>query len=75
MTKTGMPKIDTGGEGGGATGGGGAGGMQWIKLIRAITSVEHHPCMGVLHRKTDIVKFNSYRILTSKATNGNNISD
>ena len=57
MTETGMPKIDTGGEGGGATGGGGAGGMHWIKLVRAITSVEHHPCTGVLHRKTDIVKF------------------
>ena len=69
MTETGMPRIDTGGEGDGATGGGGARGMHWVKLVRAITSVEHHPCTGVLHRKTNIVKFNSYRILTSKATN------
>ena len=74
MTETGMPKIDTGGKGDGTTGGGSAGGMHWVKLVRAVTSVEYHPCTGVLHRKTDIVKFNSYRILTSKATNGNEIS-
>ena len=71
MTEAGMPKVDTSSEGGGAMGGGGAEGMHRVKLVRAVTSVEYHPCMGVLHRKADIVKFNSDRILTSKATNRN----
>ena len=75
MTEAGVPKIDTSSEGGGTTGGGGAGGMHRVKLVRAVTSVEYHPCTGVLHRKADIVKFNSYRILTSKTTNRNEISD
>ena len=70
-----MTEAGTSGEGRGTTGGGGAGGVHWVKLVRAVTSVEYHPCTGILHRKTDIVKFNSYGILTSKATNGNKISD
>jgi hypothetical protein len=64
-----MPKVDAGGEGDGC--GGGSAGVHGIELIRAITSVEYHPGTGVLHRKTNTVKFNSKWILTSKMTNGN----
>ena len=74
MTKTSMPKIDTGSEGG-WTGGSGGGGMHRAELVGAITSVENHPCTGVLHRKTNNVKFNSNRILTSEATNRNKVGD
>ena len=67
MTETGMPKIDTSGEGDGTAGGGGAGGVHWVKLVRAVTSVEYHPCTGVLHIKADIVKFNNDRVRFSRA--------
>ena len=67
MAQASMPKIDAGGEGDGC--GGGSAGVHWIKLVRAITSVKHHPGTGVLHRKTNTVEFNSKRILTSKTTN------
>ena len=75
MAEAGVPKIDTSSEGGVTTGGGGAGRMHRVKLVRAVTSVEYHPCMGVLHRKADIIKFNSDRVLTSKATNRNKIGN
>ena len=66
VTEAGVPKSDTSGEGGGTTSGGGAGGMHRVKLVRAVTSVEYHPYTGVLHRKANIIKFNSNRDLTSK---------
>jgi hypothetical protein len=72
MTKTGMPKVDASGEGG-RTRGGSGGGVHWVELIGAITVVENHPSTGVLHRKTNGVKFNSDRILTSKTTNRNEV--
>ena len=75
MTQASMPKIHSGGESDRGGGSGGGGGVNRVELVGVVTSVEHHPCTGVIHRKTDIVKFNSYRILTSKATNGNEISD
>ncbi|EMS51122.1 Alpha-L-arabinofuranosidase 1 [Triticum urartu] len=68
MTETNVPKVDASGEGG-WTGGGGGGGMHRVELVGAITSVEYHPCTGVLHRKANIIKFDSNMILTSKATN------
>jgi hypothetical protein len=70
MTKTGMPKVDAGGEGGGASDGCG-GGVHRVELVRAITSVQNHPSAGVLHRKTSGVKFNRNRIFSSKLTNRN----
>ena len=63
-----MPKVDADREGDGC--GSGGADVHGIKLVRAITSVKHHPGTGVLHRKTNTVKFNSKRILTSKTTNG-----
>lgn len=74
MTKTSVPKIDASGEGG-WTGGGGGGGVHRVELVGAITSVENHPCTGVLHRKTNSVKFDSNRILTSETTNRNEVCD
>ena len=75
MAEAGVPKIDTSSEAGGTTGSGGAGGMHRVKLVRAVTSVKYHPCTGVLHRKADIVKFNSNRVPTSKAMNRNKIGN
>ena len=74
MTEMGVPKIDASGKGE-WTGGDGGGRMHGVELVRAITSVEHHPCTGVLHRKTNIVKFNSNGILTSKVKNRDKICD
>ena len=68
MYQTSMPKVDTYGEGDWG-GGGGGGGVHWIELVRTIATVKDHPSMGVLHRKTDIIKFNGNGILTSKTTN------
>ena len=65
-----MPKVDTSGEGGWTDGGGG-GGMHRVELVRAITLVKYHPGTGVLHRKTNTVKFTSKWVLTSKTTNRN----
>jgi hypothetical protein len=75
MTETSMPEIDASGKGGWTGGGGGVvgGGVHRVELVRTITSVKNHPCTGVLHRKTNGVKFNSNGILTSKTTNGNKI--
>ena len=68
MSQTSMPKVDTCSEGDWG-GGGGGGGVQRIELVRTITTVKDHPSTGVLHRKTDIIKFNGNGILTSKTTN------
>ena len=62
-----MPKVDANGESDGC--GSGGVGVHAVKLVRTITSVKHHPGTGVLHRKTNTVKFNSNRILMSKTTN------
>jgi hypothetical protein len=71
MTKTSMPKVDAGGEGGGASDGCG-GGVHRVELVgRAITSVQNRPSAGVLHRKTSGVKFNRNRIFSSKLANRN----
>jgi hypothetical protein len=72
MTETSMPKVDASSEGG-RTRGGSGGGVHWVELVGAITAVENHPGTGVLHRKTNCVKFNSNRILTSKTTNRNEV--
>ena len=48
-----MPKVDAGGESDGCGSGGVS--VHGIKLIRAITSVKHHPGTGVLHRKPNTV--------------------
>jgi hypothetical protein len=71
MTKTSMPKVDAGGEGGWARGGGGRE-VHRVELVgRAITSVQNRPSAGVLHRKTNGVKFNRNRIFSSKLANRN----
>ena len=72
MSQASVPKIHTDGEGD-RRGGGGGGWVDWVELVGAITSVEHHPGTGVLDRKTHFVKFNSYRIFTCKRTNGNKV--
>ena len=69
MAQASMPEVNASGKGDWC--GGGGAGVHGIKLIRAITSVKHHPGTGVLHRKTNTVKFNIKRILTSKTMNGN----
>ena len=69
-----MPKDENGGAGarrGG--GGGGGGGVHLVQVIGAVTSVEYHPCTGVLHRETKAIKFNSERIVTCKTTNRDKI--
>ena len=74
MSQASVPKIHTDGEGD-RRGGGGGGWVDWVELVGAITSVEHHPGTGVLDRKTTHVKFNGNRVITSKRTNGNKIGN
>ena len=69
MAQASMPKVDAGGEG--DVFGGGGDGVHGIKLVGAVTSVKYHPGMGVLHRKTNAIKFNSKWVLTSKTMNVN----
>jgi hypothetical protein len=68
MAEARMLKIDTGGESE-VVGSSGCrlDGIQCI--VRAITLVEEHPSTTILHRKADIVKFHSYRVITSKTFN------
>ena len=74
VTQACMPKVDTGGEddqrGGG---GGGGGGVHLVQVILVVTSVEYHPCTGVLHRETKTIKFNGERIVTCKTMNRDKI--
>ena len=60
MTEAGVPKINTSNEGS-WTGGGGSRRMDRVELVR--------------DRKANIVKFNSYRVLTSKAMNGDKVDN
>jgi hypothetical protein len=70
MSKMSMPKIDASGEST-RTGAGSGGRLDWIQVAGTLTSVEHHPCTGVLNRKTRGVKFNSHRIVMRKSFNRN----
>ena len=72
MSQASVPKIHTDGEGD-RRGVGGGGRVDRIKLVGAITSVEHHPGTGILNRKAKHVKFNGDRIFTCKKTNRNKI--
>ena len=72
MTQACMPEIDANGESD-RCGGGGRRRMHRIKLVGAVTSVEHHPGSSVLDRKTNAVKFNSNRIFTSETFNRNKV--
>src|SRR4051812_19350193 len=72
MTQESMPEIDTNGEGDRCNGDGGRL-MHQIELVRAVTSVEHHPGPGVLDTKTKTIKLNSNRIFTSKRFNRNKV--
>ena len=74
MTQASVPEVDASGESN-RLGGGGGGWVDWVELVGAITSVEHHPGTGVLDRKTTHVKFNGDRVITSKGTKGNKISN
>jgi hypothetical protein len=68
MAEARVPKVDTGGES--EVAGGGGCRMDGVQCIAgAVTSVEEHTGMTILHRKTDIVKFHSHRIITSKTFN------
>jgi hypothetical protein len=68
MAEARVPKIDTSGESEVVRGGGCR--LDRIQCIAwAITSVEEHPSTTILHRKADIVKFHSYRVITSKTFN------
>ena len=75
MTEASMPKIHSGGESDRGGGSGGGDGVNWVELVGAVTSVEHHPRASILNRKTTVVKFNGHRIFTCKRTNGNEIFD
>jgi hypothetical protein len=68
MTQASMPEIDANKEGNRCGGGGGIR-MHRIKLVGAVTSVEHHPGQSVFDTKTKTVKFNSNMIFTSKRFN------
>ena len=72
MTQASMPEIDANGEGN-RCGGGGGRRMHRIKLVGAVTSVEHHPGSSVFDTKTKTIKFNSNMIFTSKRFNRNKI--
>ena len=72
MAQMSVPKIDAGEESN-RCGGGGGRRMHRIELVEAVTSVKYHPSSSVLDRKTNFIKFNSYRIFMWKGTNGNKI--
>jgi hypothetical protein len=72
MAKTGVPKVDTGGEGEWAAGGGG-GRANGVEIAGAVTSVEEHPGTTILDRKTKGVKFHSHGIITTESLNRNKI--
>jgi hypothetical protein len=68
MTEARVPKVDTSGEI--EVAGGGGCRLDRVQCIaRAVTSVEEHPGTTILHRKADIVKFHSHRVITSKTFN------
>ena len=72
MAKARVPEVDTSGEGEVAGGGGGL--VNMVEgIVRAATSVEEHASTTILHRKADIVKFDSHRVITSKTFNINKI--
>ena len=70
ISQTSMPKIDAGGkcprcsvrE---------RSRLDGVEIARALTAVQNHSGTGVLYRKTKLVKFHSYRVITSKSFNGN----
>src|SRR3954466_8420778 len=72
MTQASMPGIDANVLGN-RCGGGGGRRMHRIKLVEAVTSVEHHPGPSVFDTKTKTIKFNSNRIFTSKRFNRNKV--
>jgi hypothetical protein len=61
-------KVDTGGEIK-VAGGDGCRLDRVQCIIGAVTSVEEHPNMTILHRKADIVKVHGHRVITSKTFN------
>jgi hypothetical protein len=68
MAKARMPEVNIGGESE-VTGGGGCR-LDGVECIAgAVTSVEEHTGTTILHRKTNIVKFHSHIIITSKTVN------
>src|SRR4051812_30592977 len=72
MTQASMLEINVNGEGNWCGGGRGRR-MHRIKLIEAVTSVEHHPGPSVFDTKTKTIKFNSNRIFTNKRFNRNKV--
>ena len=72
MAKARVLEVDTGGEGEVAGGSGGL--LNRVEgIVGAVTLVEKHASTTILHRKTDIVKFYSHRVITSKTFNSNEI--
>jgi hypothetical protein len=66
MAKPLVPKISGGGGVERLTG---PTGDERIELAIAVTSQNHRPSVKVLNRKTESVKFNSDRIMTSQRAN------
>ena len=68
MAEARVPKVDTDGEG--VVAGGGGGPLNGVESVTgAVTSVEEHASTAILHKKTNIVKFHCYRVITSKTFN------
>ena len=68
MAKTSMPKVDADGKGPRCS----ARGRRWLDRVQVtgtLTAVQNHPGTGVLYRKTKLVKFHSYRVITRKSFN------
>jgi hypothetical protein len=68
MAEACVPKVNTGGES--KVAGGGGCRLDGVQCITgAVTLVEEHTGTTILHRKTDIIKFHSHRVITSKTFN------
>jgi hypothetical protein len=68
MAKARVPNVDTGGES--EVAGGGGCRLDGVQCIAgAVTSVDEHTGTTILHRKTNIIKIHSHRIITSKTFN------
>jgi hypothetical protein len=68
MAEARVPEVGTGGERE-LVGGGGCRLDRGQCIVGAVTSMEEHPSMTILHRKADIVQFHSHRVITSKTFN------
>jgi hypothetical protein len=70
MAKTSVPKVDAGRERPRCSVSGGRR-LNGVQVAGTLTAVQNHPGTGVLYRKTKLVKFHSYRVITRKSFDGN----